>query len=321
MPILSLPGSLATYIAFGRAKVWRSVLLLGLIFSPFAARAMCAAQVVNDPERNILINATRFIDLEVIAKASKPELMKKVTPYIALELKLEDELNEINDENYELAKVNTADRDQGAMKELSDRMTRTQTELSLVRNYLELIERLSLKKFQFSPTPVLQRLVVHGWSVDIQVMSRMIESLKDLGKPKVKLIVRFIPIAKQDVTLEHGTDLYGKPFLDEGENISQGNFINERMAVLKFNNLRMHDGFEGLTLPNAANYRQILEPSAVKSEGTRPHHDVEKFMKGEMAIAIYDADQLDEPDDEYFIFKKPQERKKALLRLIIPVKG
>ena len=314
MPILSLTGPRAAFIAFGRAKLWPFLLLFGLIFSHFTASAMCANLVVNSPEEPLMAR-THFIDLQKLAQVPKAELHKQTEAYLSLQMHLETKIQQLLDGVSRAA-------DHVAYDDLSLHLGLARDQEQLVREYLNLIEKMANSRFKLPAMNIVRPRVIPSDRTNIQVMSDIVADLSSLRKDKSKLIIRFIPIARQYLTLEYGTDLYGQPFSPSSETLGQGFLIGEREGLLKQNGLKMHDGFEGMTLKLTQNYVLLNQENGQRDEDKvyAPFPGVHNFMQGKMAIAVYDLDQLDDTELEFYIFKSPAERKKALLALITPVR-
>jgi hypothetical protein len=175
-----------------------------------------------------------------------------------------------------------------------------------IRNLMELIERLSARKGDLKATagtssPQVLKLSVRGRTM-IQMRRDLDRLLAALPLKKSRLLIRYYASAREDLMFEHGTDRFGMTF----DSTSAWDEFGQA-AVLEDMNLTPEDAI-------------FAEPAEIYFElhwNSEYGSDFEnEFTHGARAIAIYDAGQFEDLESDFFIFKSPKEKRKALLAII-----
>ena len=140
-------------------------------------------------------------------------------------------------------------------------------------------------------------------------MNEIVASLKKLNLPLEQLVLRYFSDARHDLTALHGTDNYGTP---RGHPVLWDEY-GLLSGMLDDMNLQRDDGIHGV-VPEYFFFHH--DDSQKIGDGIGRISD---FMRGEQAISVYDLDQLHDYEADFYIFKTPAEKMKAVRAILLPV--
>ncbi|MGZ3722341.1 MAG: hypothetical protein ACXVA9_05395 [Bdellovibrionales bacterium] len=266
------------------ANLWHFLLALVLLGAQFT---FAATDCELDHLTGILAR-TSFVDPYYLRTQTEKQLKESLTSYRNLQAKLKANLEE--------RKVHPDGGDiQAELRNIGN-----------VEQYILAIGRAleTTAKGSKSRVAMPAEMTIKVGSLKFsQLLKEILSALDRLKVPRSKLVIRFFASARQDLVQLHGTDRYGlaadsATVWDEfGQN-----------GILTARGLLPEDGIFA-DFPDAA----------FTMRGELPSGFEEEFMLGARSLAVYDLDQLEDLESDLFIFKKPAQKRKALLAIIRPV--
>jgi hypothetical protein len=311
---LSLPGPRAAFIAFGRAKVWSILLLSSLIFSPLAAFASCETDLTPGAAMS-----PYFVDFAELERLSMEQIRQELTKQEAERRRLNEERRKVTDlyaaklEEVGGHSAKAADMKAAGMDVLLNRSERMNSRLSAVENFKEALLRVVERRrtgvsAAEAVAPLKIEIDVRGKS-EKEVLNDIVAKLKTLKAPLEQLVLRYFSNARHDLTALYGTDNHGT---QRGHQVlwdDQGLLT----GTLEELNLQRDDGFHGASPEffffDHENPEKIADGIGRLSE----------FMNGGQAISVYDLDRLHDYEADFYVFKVPAEKVKAVRAILLPV--
>lgn len=314
MPILSLPGPLAAFIAFGRAKVWPILVLSSLIFSPLSVSASCESDLISEAAR-----PARFVDFAKLERLSDAQIAEAAARQESLRAELKAEQNKVNEayaaklEEAGGHNARPADLKAAGVDVLLKKMERMNSDLAAVENFKDALARVKDRRgFALSAAaaiaPLKIEIDVRGKS-ERDVLNQIVAKLRTLNQPLERLVLRYYSNARHDLAALYGTDNHGARRGHRALWDDQGLLT----GVLDELNLQRDDGFHGA--PPEFFFFDHEESEKIADGIGR----IAEFMNGGQAISVYDADQLIDYESDFYIFKTPAEKAKAVRAILLPV--
>ncbi len=302
----------AAFIAFGRAKLWPTLVLLSLIFSPLAAHAACEDELLtpfaNETE---LIAQTKFIDISQLGRLTQTQIPTLIETYKQLKVHVEKRQKAHTKKQMETRQnlppgfAMATFQDQLRMEEeagihaLNQRSNQLEEDLRGIGRFIDLLERVNINPASLNLTnpAILTAKVKVDPNSPPATMKAIVDKLKTLKVKPENLVFRYFPIARQDLVRDFGSDNHGRKF-------NSGSQWDEfgLEGILEERGLQVEDGFY------AVPYELAIEPFEM----------IHNFIRGERALAIYDLRQLEDQNTDFYIFNQPEQKKKALLAIILP---
>lgn len=311
---LSLLGPGAAFIAFGRVKVCPSLLLLSLIFSSLAASASCET----DMTPGAALSA-RFVDFAKLEKLSDEqigqELVKQRAVYnqLNVERKKVSELYAAKLEKAGGHNATAADIRAAGIDTLIQKGEQISSHLSAIENFEDALKRVKERRQSGvsaaeSIAPLKIEINVRGKS-EREVLNEIVAKLKTLNVPLEQLVLRYFSNGRHDLTALYGIDNYGTQHGHQALWDDQG-VLSGTLNELK---LQRDDGFHGA--PPEFFFLNHEDQGRIADGIGR----ISGFMSGEQAISAYDLDQLIDYESDFYVFRIPAEKVKAVRAILLPM--
>jgi hypothetical protein len=311
---LSLVGPVAAFMAFGRVKVCPILVLSSLIFSSLAASASCETDMA--PHATM---SARFVDFMELEKLSDEQIIQELAKQKAVYHQLKEEREKVS-ELYaaKLAKAGghnatSADIRAAGIDTLILKGEQLSSHLAAIENFEDALKRVKERRqsgvsASKAIAPLKIEINVRGKS-EREVLNEIVTKLKTLNLPLEQLVLRYFSNGRHDLTALYGIDNYGTQHGHQALWDDQG-VLSGTLNELK---LQRDDGFHGAPLEFF--FLNHEDQSRIADGIGR----ISGFMNGEQAISVYDVDQLVDYDADFYVFRIPAEKVKAIRAILLPV--
>jgi hypothetical protein len=311
---LSLVGPIAAFIAFGRVKVCPSLVLLSLIFSSLVASASCETDMTPSAAMS-----ARFVDFANLEKLSHEQIIQELAKQRVAHRQLKEKrkkvselyatkLEAIGGQNAMAADIRAAGIDTLIIK--GEQMD---SQLAAIENFQDALQRVMERRLSGvsaakAIAPLKIEINVRGKS-EREVLNEIVAKLKTLNLPFEQLVLRYFSNGRHDLTALYGIDNYGTQHGHQALWDDQG-LLSGTLNELK---LQRDDGFHGAS-PEFFFFNHEDQSRIADGIGR-----ISGFMNGEQAISVYDVDQLVDYEADFYVFRIPAEKVKAVRAILLPV--